>query len=121
MRAILATLMLCLANAGTWAQAANDVARAYPGLRAVASYYGSGSGKRTASGARYDPLGMTYAHRVYPFGTRLRVSYGEHSVVCCVNDRGPFIKGRTLGISPGVARALGLTGAGIAHVTIERM
>jgi rare lipoprotein A len=84
-----------------------------------ASYYGSESGSRTASGARYNPMGMTAAHRSLPFGTKLRVTHGSRSVVVTVNDRGPFIRGRVLDLSKGAAQAIGLTGRGVGHVVAE--
>lgn len=87
----------------------------------VASYYGFESGTRTASGERFDPHGLTCAHRSLPFGSRLRVTYRGRSVVCRVNDRGPFKPGRTIDLSLGAARAIGLTAAGVGPVTIERM
>ena len=87
----------------------------------VASYYGFESGKKTANGERFNPLGMTAAHRTLPFGTMLRVTYQGRSVVVRVSDRGPFIKGRDLDLSLGAARAIGLTGAGVGHVTVERL
>ena len=62
---------------------------------------------------------MTAAHRSLPFGTKLRVTYRGQSVVVTINDRGPFIKGRVLDLSTGAARAVGLTGAGVGHVTAE--
>ncbi|MDL5466851.1 septal ring lytic transglycosylase RlpA family protein, partial [Enterobacter hormaechei] len=63
----------------------------------IASYYGAElAGRKTASGARFNPGGMTAAHRSLPFGTRLRVSHGGRSVVVTINDRGPFIRGRVL-------------------------
>ena len=52
-----------------------------------------------------------------PFGTKLRVSAGGHSVVVTVNDRGPFVRGRVLDLSKGAARALGI--GGLARVTAE--
>lgn len=92
------------------------------GARAdVASYYGFESGKKTANGERFNPLGMTAAHKTLPFGTMLRVTYQGRSVVVRVSDRGPFIKGRDLDLSLGAARAIGLTGAGVGHVTVERL
>lgn len=97
------------------------VALASPASADVASYYGFESGKKTANGERFNPLGMTAAHRTLPFGTRLRVTYRGQSVVVRVNDRGPFIKGRTIDLSLGAARAIGLTSAGVGHVTIERV
>jgi rare lipoprotein A len=85
----------------------------------MASYYGNESGSRTASGARFNQNAMTCAHRSLPFGTKLRVTRGDRSVVVTVNDRGPFIRGRVLDLSTGAARAIGLTGAGVGRVTAE--
>jgi rare lipoprotein A len=85
----------------------------------IASYYGNESGSKTASGQRFNQSAMTCAHRSLPFGTRLRVSLGGRSVVVTVNDRGPFIRGRVLDLSTGAARAIGLTGRGVGHVTAE--
>jgi len=85
----------------------------------MASYYGSESGSRTASGQRFNQAAMTAAHRSLPFGTRLRVSHGGRSVVVTINDRGPFIRGRVLDLSSGAARAVGLTHAGVGRVTAE--
>jgi rare lipoprotein A len=84
-----------------------------------ASFYGNESGSKTASGQRFNQNAMTAAHRSLPFGTKLRVTYRGQSVVVTVNDRGPFIKGRVLDLSKGAARAVGLTGAGVGHVTAE--
>jgi rare lipoprotein A len=78
----------------------------------VASYYGNESGSRTASGQRFNQNAMTCAHRSLPFGTRLRVTHGDRSVVVTVNDRGPFVRGRVLDLSTGAARAIGLGGTG---------
>ena len=85
----------------------------------VASYYWTGT--KTANGERFNPLGMTAAHRTLPFGTMLRVTYQGRTVTVRVSDRGPFIKGRDLDLSLGAARAIGLTGAGVGHVTVERL
>ena len=84
-----------------------------------ASFYGSESGSRTASGQRFNQNAMTAAHRSLPFGTKLRVTHRGQSVVVTINDRGPFIRGRVLDLSKGAARAIGLTGAGVGHVTAE--
>jgi rare lipoprotein A len=83
----------------------------------VASYYGNESGSKTASGERFNQNAMTCAHRSLPFGTKLRVSAGGHSVVVTVNDRGPFVRGRVLDLSKGAARALGM--GGLARITAE--
>jgi|GEM_PF-3178865 len=90
----------------------------------VASYYGPGfAGKKTASGERFNPGGLTAAHRSLPFGTRLKLTNIANgaSVVVRVNDRGPFVHGRVLDVSHGAARALGMTGAGTARLQIEHL
>jgi rare lipoprotein A len=87
----------------------------------IASYYGNESGSKTASGQRFNQNAMTCAHRSLPFGTRLRVTHGDRSVVVTVNDRGPFVRGRVLDLSTAAARAVGLTGAGIGRVVAEVM
>jgi rare lipoprotein A len=83
----------------------------------VASMYGNESGSRTASGQRFNENAMTCAHRSLPFGTKLRVTHGDRSVIVTVNDRGPFVRGRVLDLSTGAARAIGLSGLG--QVTAE--
>ncbi|UUV44774.1 lytic transglycosylase [Rhodobacter phage RcRudolph] len=81
----------------------------------VASWYAEGH--TTANGERFRPDGLTCAHRSLPFGTRVQVTYNGRSAVCRVNDRGPFISGRVLDLSRGMARAIGMLGAGVARVS----
>jgi rare lipoprotein A len=91
-------------------------------FRGVASYYGyDGSGNRTASGQRFNPEGLTAAHRHLPFGTKVRVTNTRNgrSVVVRINDRGPFIRGRVIDLSVAAARILGMMGSGVAPVRIE--
>jgi rare lipoprotein A len=92
------------------------IRRVFSGL---ASFYGNESGRQTASGQRFDQNALTCAHRSLPFGTKLRITHGDRSVVVTVNDRGPFVKGRVLDLSTAAARAVGLTSAGVGHVTAE--
>jgi rare lipoprotein A len=105
---------------GSWLNANAAIAptggRSFAGK---ASFYGNESGSRTASGQRFNQNAMTAAHRSLPFGTKLRVTHRGQSVVVTINDRGPFIRGRVLDLSKGAARAIGLTGAGVGHVTAE--
>jgi len=87
----------------------------------MASYYGSESGSRTASGAHFNPGAMTAAHRSLPFGTKVRVTNRRNgrSVVVTINDRGPFIRGRIIDLSSGAAGVIGMRGAGVAPVSLE--
>ncbi len=85
----------------------------------MASFYGNESGSKTASGERFNQNAMTAAHRSLPFGTRVRVTHGDRSVVVTINDRGPFVRGRVLDLSTGAARAIGLTSAGVGRVVAE--
>jgi rare lipoprotein A len=90
----------------------------------LASFYGRElHGRRTASGERYNERAMTCAHRSFPFGTRLRVTHIEsgRSVLVRVNDRGPFVSGRVVDLSYAAARALGIVGAGLTEVRVERV
>jgi rare lipoprotein A (peptidoglycan hydrolase) len=85
-----------------------------------ASYYWQG--QKTASGERFNPHGLTAAHRSLPFGTKLRVVNPRNgrSVTVRVTDRGPFIKGRSLDLSLGAAKVLGITAQGVARVAMYR-
>ena len=85
-----------------------------------ASWYGPGfDGRATASGAIFDQEGWTVAHRTLPLGTILLVTHGSRSAVVLVNDRGPFVGGRVLDLSHGVAAYLGTVHAGVAPVRAE--
>lgn len=87
----------------------------------LASYYGTESGSRTASGERFDGSGMTAAHRTLPFNTKVRVtllSSGE-SVVVRISDRGPYVRGRIVDLSYAAAKKLGIIGIGVARVSVK--
>jgi peptidoglycan lytic transglycosylase len=101
-------------------RARRSITRTYGGgSTGIASYYWQG--QKTASGARFNPNAMTAAHRTLPFGTRVRVTHLStgRSVIVRINDRGPFIKGRIIDLSRGAARVLGITGAGLAKVSVS--
>jgi len=89
----------------------------------VATYYGKEfAGHRTASGERFNPGAMTAAHRTLPFGTRVRVtnSHTGRSVIVRINDRGPFVKGRSIDLSSGAARAIGMGSTGNVRIEVLR-
>lgn len=102
---------------GTLLAATPNVASAKDGQTGIASFYGYGTG-RTANGERSNIHGLTAAHRTLPFGTRVRVTNRRNnkSVVVRINDRGPFVRGRVIDLTPAGARALGFSG--IASVTL---
>ncbi len=64
---------------------------------------------------------MTAAHKTLPFGTKVRVTYPRNgrSVVVRINDRGPFIRGRTIDLSRGAATKLGMISSGHARVRLD--
>lgn len=66
--------------------------------------------KITASGERFNANAMTAAHRTLPFGTLVKVTHKGRSVVVRINDRGPFIRGRSIDLSRAAARKIGCTG-----------
>jgi rare lipoprotein A len=88
----------------------------------VASYYGRRfHGRLTANGERFNMNAMTAAHKTLPFGTKVRVTYPRNgrSVVVRINDRGPFIRGRTIDLSRGAATKLGMISSGHARVRLD--
>lgn len=105
-RSLAAACLLCFNIA--------NPAHAESGIASVYAY----SGSKTASGERANPNGMTAAHRTLPFGTRVTVKHARNgrSVTVRINDRGPFIRGRVIDLTPAAARALGFSG--LAPVTV---
>jgi hypothetical protein len=83
-----------------------------------ASWYGwEFGGQPTATGAIFDPRLFTAANRWLPFGTFLRVRYGDRCAVVLVNDRGPYGRlERVIDLSQGTAEYLGV---GVSWVRAE--
>jgi rare lipoprotein A len=80
----------------------------------IASVYGGLDGlcgSLTANGERVDCSAMTAAHHTLPLGSRLTVCH-HGCVVVRVNDRGPFVPGRHIDLTPAAARAIGLIEVG---------
>lgn len=89
-----------------------------------ASWYGAElAGRRTASGERFDPEGLTAAHRLLPFGTPVEVTAlaTGRAVVVRINDRGPFRGGRIIDLSHGAARLLGIDRGTDARVRLRAL
>ncbi|MDA9433391.1 septal ring lytic transglycosylase RlpA family protein [Bradyrhizobium sp. CCBAU 51627] len=100
-------------------RAPDETADARPtALHGVASFY---SDTETASGERFDKDEMTAAHPTLPFGTKLRVTdvSSGRFVTVRVNDRGPFVRGRVVDVSPSAAEALGMRDKGVANVRLD--
>jgi rare lipoprotein A len=83
----------------------------------IASVY---SGERTANGEYAHAGRLTAAHRSLPFGTRVRVTNNRtgRSVVVRINDRGPFVGGRIIDLTPAAANAIGFSGLAPVTVTV---
>ncbi len=88
----------------------------------LSSWYGEElAGNRTASGERFDPLGITAAHRTLPLGSLAEVTdLGTgRSIVVRVNDRGPHRDDRLIDLSRGAARLLGTDRRSVASVRVR--
>lgn len=89
--------------------------------RGKASYYAANfNGRRMANGERFDPRSNAAAHKTLPFGTVVRVTNLENgrSAVVEVKDRGPFVRGRIIDLTPRTAEHLDMTEDGTAPVTV---
>jgi rare lipoprotein A (peptidoglycan hydrolase) len=111
---LVSLLTLTSANAAGWASVHKYVKRSgnCAGQEVLASHYSSG--KRTASGERFDASGNTAAARTWPLGTMLTVTNPKNgrSVVVRINDRGPYgiayRMGARLDLARGAAQRLGM-------------
>lgn len=68
-------------------------------------------GKTMANGAPMDPRGNNAASRTLPLGTTAKVTNVEtgKTAVVKIEDRGPYVDGRVVDLSPGTAEQIGLT------------
>jgi rare lipoprotein A len=85
----------------------------------LASIY---SGGRTANGETASASHLTAAHRSLPFGTMVRVTNRSsgRSVVVRINDRGPFVHGRIIDVTPAAAHQLGFSGLAQVALSVVR-
>jgi rare lipoprotein A (peptidoglycan hydrolase) len=79
------------------------------GLEGVASVYHD---PITANGEHMNPHAMTAAHKSLPMGSIVTVHNKRNgrSVTVRINDRGPYVTGRVIDLSPGAARVIGMDG-----------
>ena len=91
---------------------------------ARASFQGAEeAGRITASGERFDPHALTAASKTLPIGSRVVVTNPEtgKSVTVRINDRGPYVRGRSLDLSKRAAEEIGITDKGVARVKVKRV
>ena len=105
-RSFLASVLIC-SFAG--------IACAESGIASVYAY----EGEKTASGQRANPRQLTAAHKTLPFGTMVKVTNKKNgrTVVVRINDRGPFVRGRIIDLTPAGAHQLGFDGLAPVNVT----
>jgi rare lipoprotein A len=97
--------------------AATGSARAESGI--ASSYSTREQGTRTSSGRALHDGALTAAHKTLPFGSRVRVTNRTNgrSVVVTITDRGPFVRGRVIDLTPAGARAIGMSG--LASISVD--
>ena len=88
-----------------------------------ASWYSvnTNGGTRTASGSRLNNNAATAAHKTLPMGSKVRVvnmANGKSEVVT-ITDRGPYVAGRVIDVTIGVAERLGFASRGVVPVKLE--
>lgn len=113
---IVRTLVTALIYAMTFSFPAN----AESGLASVYANGDGHAGSKAANGERVNPGSFTAAHRTLPFGTQVLVTNKRNgrSVVVRINDRGPFVRGRVIDLTPAAAHRLGFNG--VAPVSLVR-
>lgn len=90
----------------------------------IASYYGPQfTGRPMADGTPFDPESNHAASRTLPLGTWVRVTNLENgrSEIVQIRDRGPYIDGRIIDLSPSTARRLDMIEQGLAKVEVVRL
>ena len=95
-----------------------------PGAHLVkASWYGPGlAWRKTTSGETFNPRALTAASRALPIGSVVKVTNPPNgkSVSVRINDRGPFVLGRSLDLSRRAAEKLGIIHMGVASVKVTK-
>ena len=86
-----------------------------------ASFYADKfNGRKTASGERFSNHKKTAAHKTLPFGTKVKVTNiaNGRSVKVRINDRGPFVAGRSIDLSKKAARKIRMINEGVGNVQL---
>jgi rare lipoprotein A len=109
-RSLVALCFLCLPVVAGSAHAESGIASVY-------AY----NGEKTANGERASPGRLTAAHKSLPFGTMVKVTNKKNgrTVTVRINDRGPFVRGRIIDLTPAAASQLGFSG--LAPVVVNTL
>lgn len=92
-----------------------------PAAAASASWYGLNfHGRKTANGEIFDQYALTAAHKTLPFGTKVLVTHKGKSVLVRINDRGPFVRNRTIDLTRAAARKIGCHGICVVTIKVIR-
>ena len=89
-----------------------------------ASWYGQElAGNQTANGERFNPNGISAAHKTLPLPTYVEVTALDtgRTILVRVNDRGPFSNDRLIDLSFGAAKQLGIDQQGVAGVRVRKV
>lgn len=110
MKKLLMIAACCMFSTTSYAKQTND---------GLASFYWQP--QRVASGGWFNPNDLTAAHKILPFGTKVRVTNlrNNKSVIVRINDRGPYVKGRVIDLSKRAASVINMTNAGVVPVKID--
>lgn len=86
-----------------------------------ATWYTAAKGRNAADGHPFIPEAMTAAHKTLPLGSTARITNltTGQQILVRITDRGPFVPGRVLDLSPGAAKAVGIYRVGMAKVRVE--
>lgn len=93
-----------------------------PPSEVVASWYGEDyHGRPMANGDRYNMYGNTIAHKELPLGTRVQLKNPRtgQTASAIIADRGPYIEGRDIDLSYGLASKLSLVENGVDTLMME--
>jgi hypothetical protein len=88
----------------------------------VASWYGPGFvGHVTSDGEIYNHEELTAASKTLPIGSRVRVMNPDNgrAVIMRINDRGPYVRGRSLDLSSSAAGRIKMTHEGVCRVRVS--
>ncbi len=67
----------------------------------------------------FDGTQLIAAHKTLKFGTKVRFTYKGRSVTVPIEDRGPYVSGRSYDLSKAAAQRIGMVKAGVVKLCAE--